>query len=899
MKQLLASFIFFLSFHAWGQDIDDMDSELSMFAPLIYTLNNFSNNIPQEKVYLHFDNTSYFQGDPIWFNCYIVTTDRHQLSQLSRTLYVELFNPGGEIIDKKVLKIEDGQCHGDFALDHLPFYSGFYEVRAYTKYMLNFGDDVIFSRLLPVFDKPKTEGAYEEKKMLRYGRYGPLGSYPMKREAPIREKAVNLHFFPEGGNMVQGITSRVAFEATDAVGNPIDVSGVVRDANRQVVCPIITLHEGRGVFIYTPKDVAGRQKDIAEVEYAGKKYQFELPDGLPCGVVMTVDNLSQPDSIEVTLRKTVDIPAEMLGIAVLSGGKIRNCTFVRIEDNEINFAINKKMLPAGVSQIVLFNNKGDIICDRLIFSGKIDFLNIKPTTNKPVYRPYEQVDMDITVTDMKTNPVSTTFSVSVRDGANEVEYKHNILTDLLLMSEIKGYVRNPSWYFEAGDGLVETSQATSLLNHRTTSLDVLLMVQGWRRYAWKQMTGAEPFEVKYLPEQGIETQGRIVSSVRQKPQPGVDVLLVLQKRKVGDEQGGSYVENFMTDEQGRFSFVSDVSGRWNMVLSVTEKGKKKDHRILLDRLFTPEPKRYSYTDLQIINAENNMENMNGDEVNDDFKEETDTLLTAFQNSVAGLVIDKKIIRLPEVSVKAKRSTDAQDIYRNRSTSIVYYDMASEMDNIYDNGKFAGNDIHKMLVLSNKNFTIARIGGNEYLRYKGKPFFTSKGNKIYPWIPLFVINYKKAYSWNEVEYFKYKNISLNAIKSIYINENPSVKCKYANTELQTVYDYTCSDLDDFFSCVVFIETYPEGKIPVEGAKGVRKTWLEGYSPVKEFYHPDYSALPPDPDDYRCTLYWNPAVTTDENGKAKINFYNNNRSTSLIINAETVTPHGLIGVINMER
>ena len=99
-----------------------------------------------------------------------------------------------------------------------------------------------------------------------------------------------------------------------------------------------------------------------------------------------------------------------------------------------------------------------------------------------------------------------------------------------------------------------------------------------------------------------------------------------------------------------------------------------------------------------------------------------------------------------------------------------------------------------------------------------------------------------------------------------------------------------------SCAVFIETYPEGNIPVEGAKGVRKTWLEGYSAVREFYSPDYSAIPPEPNDYRRTLYWNPAVTTDENGKARVQFYNNSRCTDFSISAETVTQQGMIGIYN---
>ena len=118
-----------IGYKASGQDLN---SEFSKIYPYMQAVQDFSNKIHQEKVYLHFDNTSYYQGDHIWFKCYVVS-GRHQLSDLSKTLYVELLNPGGEILEKRILKIENGECHGDFLLTRLPFYSGFYEVRAYTK----------------------------------------------------------------------------------------------------------------------------------------------------------------------------------------------------------------------------------------------------------------------------------------------------------------------------------------------------------------------------------------------------------------------------------------------------------------------------------------------------------------------------------------------------------------------------------------------------------------------------------------------------------------------------------------------------------------------------------------------------------------------------------------------
>lgn len=91
----------------------------------------------------------------------------------------------------------------------------------------------------------------------------------------------------------------------------------------------------------------------------------------------------------------------------------------------------------------------------------------------------------------------------------------------------------------------------------------------------------------------------------------------------------------------------------------------------------------------------------------------------------------------------------------------------------------------------------------------------------------------------------------------------------------------------------IETYPEDQISVKGGKGVRKTWLEGYSEVKDFYQPDYRVLPKE-NDYRRTLYWNPALSTDEQGKAYICFYNNSRCKYPRITVETLTEDGKIGV-----
>ena len=154
--------------------------------------------------------------------------------------------------------------------------------------------------------------------------------------------------------------------------------------------------------------------------------------------------------------------------------------------------------------------------------------------------------------------------------------------------------------------------------------------------------------------------------------------------------------------------------------------------------------------------------------------------------------------------------------------------------------------------------------------------------------LFVVDYKRTTLDQNRIIPLY--IRMNYIKSIYISESSGAILDYFILPPSWSPDAALAK----FSCVVFIEIFPDWKMPVEAGKGVRKTWLDGYSQVKEFYSPNYGTLPPEPD-YRRTLYWNPAVKTDKEGKALIQFYNNSSCKSFNISAETITSQGMIGVL----
>ena len=861
MKQLtvLCTILLLSALPLAGQTSVEQQKTLWRYA---YAARRFGQMYPQEKAYLHFDNTGYYQGDNIWFQCYVVNAGQNRPQPFSRTLYVELLNPGGEIIAKQTLPIRDGRCHGNFTLNQLPFYAGFYEVRAYTKYMLDFGEEAIFSRILPVFEKPETPGDFTQKEIRPYAVY----RYPRVRKQAQKQKKLNLKFYPEGGYAVNGLPCHMAFEATDAYGNPVDVNGQIIHAEKQPLVDFASLHEGRGAFTYTPQ---ADEPCKAVVEWQGRIYRFDLPEARPTGIVWNLDNVRRPDSLHIRVMRHPDMPADVLGIALLCRGQLHGFYLVETEgDRPVEFNADLQGFPAGVAQAVLFGTDGRIIADRLFFAGRPDTVSLSAKMDKLSYQPYDSIRIALRVHDAQGRPVRAPLSVSVRDANDEIVRRHSLLTDLLLMSEIKGYVHRPAWYFEADDSL-----------HRR-ALDQLLMVQGWRRYDWEQMTGVSPFAPKYLPEQGIEVHGTVVSMARSKPQADVTISTALMKRDTTETDSTQMAVSLLsTDSLGRFAFRTDVEGRWNLVLAVTKNGKKKDHRILLDRVFSPSPRPYPLAEMQLELRDDETakeDRAAADTLQPDFTAEAlDSLLNAYEDSLKQAGIHEKVHRLDEVVVTAKKRTRARDIYNARRKSMAYYDVGAEIDDILDRNKFIGDDIHQLLLNMNPAFSlIPTNNGMDSLRYHNRGV-------------LFVINYKRTNN-TEMERNKYRLLALESIRAIYITEDLSTMVQYADPM------HSPLEIDKKYGCAVLIETYPEGAIPARAAKGVRKTRLEGYSRVKEFYQPDYRILPHD-EDFRRTLYWNPAVRPDADGRATLRFYNNSRCIRPRVTVETLTDNGAIGVL----
>ena len=794
-------------------------SAVSVFAqqPATRRLANYANNIsrftkdcPQEKVYLHFDNTGYYAGDTIWFKAYTVTADEVRPTTLSRVLHVELLTPRGEVTDSRKLKIQDGQCHGEFALPK-DCKGGFYEVRAYTRAMLNFGDTHIFSRVFPVYNEPEQAGNYQEKEMDSFA--------GEKKERPEPEKAdrVNLHFFPEGGHAVLGIPARVAFRATGKNGEDINVTGTLYNANHEPVASLATIHQGMGVFEFTPR----AQEYEATVNYEGKEYTIPFKDILAEGYTMNVDNLN-PDLMRISVQKSEALPNDTIAVSVTCRGKLCAVEAFVLGKEPYAFRIPKEKLPAGCIQVTAFNAAGDILAERLAFNNRMNlFTSIKTTVDKTTYKPFEEVNLQFDVHDPSGKPVETTFSLAVRDAATtpRTAYQDNILTDLLLSSDVKGYIQDPMQYF------TDDSRTTR------TKLDLLMMVQGWRRYSWQQTAGVKPIKIKHFAEEGLTLWGKVQTLVRNKPRANADILFWMKNDELQGEVHGSG----HTDGQGNFYCILpdsvDITGKWSLTLSVSDDGKQKNSQILINRHFSPEKRSYTFFDTYV----------------------NDSIDSAAGESQKKNKMDETQI-LQEVEVK-----------RYRTREIMRPDM------VFD----AEEDINRILDQGGNIPSTVR----EYAEYKYPVLENSNPSTVI----LYVLSCQKKDA-PKFRHIPAAEMDITNVKDLQLHTRNGVEVlkhlSFCNPGADSLITNIMNSNNRYFIIVAQLhdEVYNDAR------KGVRQTYYEGYSPVKECYNLKSSDEALGYLNYRRTLYWNPDVKTDAEGKASIRVYNNGTCRKMEISAE---------------
>jgi len=754
---------------------------------------------PQEKLYLHFDKDYYNPGETIWFKAYLFAGNVP--SQISTTIYAELIDENGKVIERKTAPVVMSSASAAFDLSEKLTSSTLY-IRAYTDWMLNFDTSFLYQKAIPIVQPKKSA-----------------------KTAPAPRSF--LHFFPESGELVTGIPSRVAFKATDLHGLPYNVKGNVVGANGKTIAEFSSVHDGMGFFLLVPE--AGETYKAVWKDASGKTQNTQLPKVATNGIVLQV----QQDTGNIRYAITRSGPDQLPGTTVTIVAQMQQQMVYMARANlsekkSISSSIPLSGLPAGIVQITVITSDNKPIAERLIYVNKQDYyfitdLNLPLKGLDKRKRNVVQIDVPDTI---KTN-----LSVSITDADvnPRQEGGEDIFSNVLLTSDIKGYVHNPGYYF--------ASEADSVARH----LDLVMMTNGWRRFKWEDVLAGNWPKIKRLPEQYLTVNGKINGLTRaQLVHQDISGILEIDKKQQFisipvDLQGNFKVADLLFYDTAKlyYQLNKDKDKVLTSRASFDIKNNLLKTAVPFDRDSTV------FFRLSLPGEKSLLQN----------KE----LTTRFLEAIAAR---RKVQTLEKVTITAKVKSKKE-----------------LMDDQYTSGLFRGGDGYTFITeddpLAGSAFSVLT-----YLQGKVAGLqITGAGAQM-------------SMSWrggSPTVFMDEMQTDISQVQSIPMSDVAMIK---------VFRPPFIGGSGGGAGGAIAVYT-KKGASLSKDVKGLDFVRIPGYSVAKEFFSPDYSQYDEaqTQGDFRSTLYWNPFVLTDKDTRRVVfTFYNNDISRRFRIVVEGCDVYG---------
>jgi hypothetical protein len=497
---------------------------------IISQLTKWKINRPQEKIHLHFDKSIYSTTEDIWFKAYIVNAEKLQLSAMSSVINVELIDGADSIKRSIKLPIAYGLATGDFELsDKLK--SGNYRIRAYTNQMRNADTHYFFEKKLTIINPANTDAV---------GKSNAINKRKSVTNAKnnITPSEIDFQLFPEGGYMINGLMSKMAFKANDKNGLGVNIKGVIKDNLNVEIASFATMHNGMGQFLFSPE--SGKKYTVVITLPSGKELTTTLPIALERGIQMNLSATSK-DSVGLSIQYgnllATDKNKEIYVVAQQQG-KVYYGAKTLTNDTSFVASIAKNTFPSGIVQFTLFSSSGIPLSERIIFIQNSNPIKLAVETDKQVYASREKVNISLSMFNSEDKAINGNFSVAVVEDkrtANEDE-ETSILSNLLLTSDLKGFVEKPNYYFTSNTAL------------KRVHLDLLMLTQGYRRFEWKKILDNQLSETVPPIENGLTISGYLKTS-NKKPLKNTAVTLFAKGSPI-------VFLDTLTNNEGKFSFTN-------------------------------------------------------------------------------------------------------------------------------------------------------------------------------------------------------------------------------------------------------------------------------------------------------------------------------------------------------
>ena len=791
---LLIAFVFFLPLFSLAQKLDSM-------------MNIYANNYPQEKIHIQFDKKIYSAGETIWFKAYIFSGADPSL--FSKNFYSELSDADGNILERKVYPIVESSTAGNFDLPkvlktrHLHF-------RAYTTWMSNFDTAFYFEKDIRIYDKRTDSG---------------ITMIPQQSR---------IQFFPEGGDLVGGVESLIAFKANDQYGLPVVAEGSIQDKTGKDLMIFKSEHDGMGKFIITPDN--GDSLVAVWKDPHGVEHRTPLPAVKPSGVILRAINGNQ--KILFSVARSADGGPDLKHLVIIAHMHQHLVYKAKINLDE-NFmsggTIPTNQLPSGVLQITVFTDNDVPLAERVVFvnNHEYEFMPQVAIMSKNVNRRGKN-ELQIEVPDtLKAN-----LSIAVTDATADGEFPNddNIVSRLLLSGELKGYIHDPYYYF--------SNEADSIIQQ----LDLVMLTHGWRRFKWDQLVrGALP--VIKNPEQNYLSMK-------------VDVLGV-DPYKIAKEESLNVILR-KKDSSTQMLQVPHLSGtKFGITGLVFYDTARAFYQFNVNRKLSNEAAITFNTGLikGARSARPLIQSYEGWTAEDSIYLRRNRFVMEEAARIKP-IDDQKVKTLEAVTVKGHQKTDAE-----------------KLDEKYASGMFAGGDAYTF-DLVNDPYAVSMMDIFQYLQGKvaglqivtgngpgGAPSLTWRGGK-----PSLYLNEM------QVDESQLQNTPVSDIAMVKVFR-PGSGVGFGGGAGGVIAVYTRKGGDEKPNDANF--------------KGLEHSLLVGYSVMKEFYVPNYLENSPESvqEDIRTTLFWKPFVLTDkDNRKVNISFFNNDICKKLRVVLEGINEDG---------
>jgi hypothetical protein len=419
-------------------------------------LYNYNSKTIQEKIYLHTDKNFYQTGEIIWFKAYAVDAFFNKPLDLSKVVYVEVLDKSNHPLLQAKIKMDSAEGNGSLYVP-VNLNSGNYQLRAYTSWMRNFDEDFFFRKTITVINAQKLSDVVKKN----------------------IDSIYDVQFFPEGGNLVNGLQSKVAFKVSDKYGRGVDCSGSIVNERGDSIVGFQSLKFGMGNFVFKPE--AGHTYK-ANIRFTnGLIASKQLPAAFDKGMVMALQE--NASSLNVVVNGNAD--DRIVYLVAQTRGILKKALSAQIQNGVADFTLNKTDFPEGITQLTVFNEHNQRVCERLYFTcpSENDTLQVQP--DKEIYGNRSRVNLDVRSPNIADR---TSASIAVYRIDSLQQFDDMKLRDyLLLSSDLKGSIESPSYYFSKD-------------KYVAAAVDNLMLTQGWRRFDWKNILQDKVPSLVYEPE---------------------------------------------------------------------------------------------------------------------------------------------------------------------------------------------------------------------------------------------------------------------------------------------------------------------------------------------------------------------------------------------------------------